>query len=71
VLLGSGADRASLCGLRVRADANEVITIGRTTRPEVLERLRSAGRIVRQREGDVFVHRYEQRNQSQLPSRSR
>jgi hypothetical protein len=53
-------------GSEIRGDAHEVIQIGRTTRPEVLAAFGPPDRIVRQREGDVFVYRYDQRNQTQL-----
>ena len=53
-------------GSEIRADANEQIEIGRTTRADVLETFGPPDRIVRQRDGDVFVYRYQQRNESQL-----
>lgn len=67
VLLGSGCMIGRrYVGSEIRADAHEVIQIGVTRRAEVLAAFGPPDRIVRQREGDVFVYRYDQRNQTEL-----
>jgi hypothetical protein len=67
LLLGSGCMIGRrYVGSEIRPDAGELIEIGRTTRAEVLAHFGPPDRIVRQREGDVFVYRYEQRNQTEL-----
>ena len=53
-------------GSEIRAEPAEWLVVGTTTKPDVLATFGPPDRIVRQRDGDVFVYRYAQRNGFQL-----
>lgn len=53
-------------GSPVEYEPGQVLTVGETGKGEVLSLFGPPDRILRQREGDVFIYRYEQRNTSQL-----
>lgn len=56
----------SWVGSEIRSEPAEWIVVGTTTKPDVLATFGPPDRIVRLREGDVFVYRYAQRNGFQL-----
>lgn len=47
-------------------DPRELLVVGETRQTEVLSRLGPPDRILRQKSGDIFVYRHDQRNESQL-----
>ncbi len=49
-------------GSEILADPHEMVSVGSSTKPQVLASFGPPDRIVRQRSGDVFVYRYAQRN---------
>lgn len=49
-------------GSPIRADPDQVLTAGTTTKGEVLKLLGPPDRIVRQHDGDAFLYRYVRRN---------
>jgi outer membrane protein assembly factor BamE (lipoprotein component of BamABCDE complex) len=53
-------------GSEILADPYEAVLVGSSTKPQVLATFGPPDRIVRQRDGDVFVYRYAQRNGFQL-----
>jgi hypothetical protein len=53
-------------GSPLRADPDHRIVAGTTGKAEVLSTFGPPDRILRQRSGDVFVYRYDQRNSSEL-----
>jgi hypothetical protein len=53
-------------GSPLRAAPQDALVIGTTLKREVLATFGPPDRIVRQREGDVFIYQYAQRNSSQL-----
>jgi hypothetical protein len=53
-------------GSPVREDPASVIAVGQSEKADVLAHFGPPDRILRQREGDVFIYRYEQRNSSEL-----
>jgi hypothetical protein len=53
-------------GSPLPVDPREVLVVGETTQREVLGWLGPPDRILRQKSGDVFVYRHDQRNESQL-----
>jgi hypothetical protein len=53
-------------GSEILADPYEMVVVGASTKPQVLAHFGPPDRIVRQRDGDVFVYRYAQRNGFQL-----
>jgi hypothetical protein len=56
-------------GSPLGADPREVLVVGTTPKAEVLARLGPPDRILRQKEGDVFVYHHDQRNSSELEIR--
>jgi hypothetical protein len=53
-------------GSEIRAVPEEWIVAGTTTKPDVLAAFGPPDRILRQREGEVFLYRYAQRNGFQI-----
>ncbi len=53
-------------GSPIRESPAEALTIGSTSKAEVLAHFGPPDRILRQRSGDVFIYRYDQRNSSEL-----
>jgi hypothetical protein len=53
-------------GSPIPGNAAELLRIGSTGKAEVLARFGPPDRILRQRSGDVFIYRYDQRNSSEL-----
>jgi hypothetical protein len=53
-------------GSPVRDDPAAFIAVGETAKSQVLAHFGPPDRILRQRDGDVFIYRYEQRNSSEL-----
>ena len=56
-------------GSPLLADPREVLVVGQTPKAEVLTRLGPPDRILRQKGGDVFVYRHDQRNSSEIEIR--
>jgi hypothetical protein len=63
--LGCTIERSYL-GSEILVEPREMIIVGSSTKPQVLAWFGPPDRIVRQRDGDVFVYRYAQRNGFQL-----
>jgi hypothetical protein len=53
-------------GSPVGEDPSVHLAVGQTGKADVLARFGPPDRILRQREGDVFIYRFEQRNSSEL-----
>ena len=53
-------------GSPVGEDPAALLAVGETEKADVLAQFGPPDRILRQREGDVFIYRYEQRNSSEL-----
>ncbi|MGH7288323.1 MAG: hypothetical protein ACREI8_09935 [Myxococcota bacterium] len=53
-------------GSPLLADPREILVVGHTPKAEVLTRLGPPDRILRQKDGDVFVYHHDQRNSSEL-----
>jgi hypothetical protein len=53
-------------GSEILSNPHETVVVGSSTKPQVLAFFGPPDRIVRQREGDVFVYRYAQRNGFQI-----
>jgi len=53
-------------GSEILANPHELVIVGSSTKPQVLAHFGPPDRIVRQREGDVFVYRFAQRNGFEL-----
>jgi hypothetical protein len=67
VLAGTGCTIGRwYIGSPVREDPAALIAVGETAKADVLARFGPPDRILRQREGDVFIYQYEQRNSSEL-----
>jgi hypothetical protein len=49
-------------GSAILADPEQTVVIGSSTKPQVLSTFGPPDRIVRQRDGDVFMYRHAQRN---------
>jgi hypothetical protein len=56
-------------GSPLLADPRQVLVVGQTPKGEVLNRLGPPDRILRQKGGDVFVYRHDQRNSSEIEIR--
>lgn len=61
-LTGCLAIERTYVGSAVQADPHQAVEIGTSTKPQVLSTFGPPDRILRQRNGDVFVYRYAQRN---------
>jgi hypothetical protein len=53
-------------GSPLRVDPRELLVVGETRKAEVLGQLGPPDRILRQKSGDVFVYRHDQRNSSEF-----
>jgi hypothetical protein len=66
-LLGSGCSLGRrYVGSPLQAEPNEFLVVGTTPKRDVLRLFGPPDRIVRQRDGDVFIYQFTQRNSSQL-----